>query len=159
MRIKLAVACAGVLALALPLTAGAGSHGKVTGGGQVLFSNDGGAGNTIAFTAHDAERRNSGQVQYVDRQSGNKFHGTVTCVEIHNDNSATFGGSWDRASSEDRFFEIHVWDNGPGPNDGIIIDHREQAPNCDGPDENDRPDELGRGNLTVHSGNGGNGDE
>ena len=53
MRSRTLVAVAASFAVALPVAAAqAGSStDRATGGGQTIFSTDGGAGNTIAFTA------------------------------------------------------------------------------------------------------------
>lgn len=160
MKLRIALACAALVALALPFAATAGSPtDRATGGGQVLIGTRGGAGDTIAFTAQDRET-NPGQVQYIDRfaEGGqDRYHGTVACLMVM-DNVAYIGGSW--ANQGEGNFNLYVEDNGEGANaagaDMIFIDEMADNPTCDfdEPDEESQLD-LARGNAQVYDADGG----
>jgi hypothetical protein len=97
MRTSLTIAAAGLAAFSL-IAAGS-PNDRVTGGGQILVSEDGGAGDTIAFSAQQTRDGGvRGQVQYVDREGGTgqgqtTYHGTVSCLEVDG-NTATLAGTW-----------------------------------------------------------------
>ena len=158
MRTKLMTLAAAGAALAL--VAAGSPNDRVTGGGQILVSEDGGAGDTIAFTAQ--EGRNGavkGQVQYVDREGGTGqgqtvMHGTVTCLEVEA-NTAILAGQWRDGTD----FEIHVVDNGEGVTaegeDIVTVDNEPTDPNCQEDDgENEDPIGLARGNAQVYDAEG-----
>lgn len=136
---------------------GGSAYDRVTGGGQVLFSSDGGAGNTIAFTARDSATGPSGQVQYIDRSGGTgqaqqKFHGTVTCLAVSG-TMAKLAGTWDRSSNGATTFQILVQDNGEGAgSDNDIVQMQNGQPNtCSHEGDDDNPSaELARGNAQVY---------
>jgi hypothetical protein len=141
---------------------------KITGGGQTLVPTDGGAGDTIAFTAQTdgTPEGVKGQFQYVDRTGGTGqgqtvYHGTVTCVALlpsDGPNVGVIGGV-----SNGIPFRIDVIDNGQGSaadNDLIVVRHGEDAEDgadnddgdtalCDDEDETADAD-LSRGNVTIH---------
>ena len=154
MKLKLTLAVAGLIALAIPFVAAAGSTtDRATGGGQILVGTRGGAGDTIAFTAHD-RTRNPGQVQYIDRSATGqeRYHGTVRCVEVTG-NTALIAGVWTKQGAGN--FNLYVEDNGEGANalesDAIFIDEMADDPTCDF-DEPDDQDQLAlaRGNVQVY---------
>lgn len=156
-RITLFVGLIAAMALGLSSIGTAGSGFKVTGGGQTDVSSDGGAGDTIAFTAQGEGEDVKGQVQYVDRtggtgQGGRVEHGTVDCLVAADggeQGAAYFAGTWNSGGT----FEIYVEDNGE-PNQGsdvIYIDENDPADCSDDDDEEDNPTALGRGNVQVHS--------
>jgi hypothetical protein len=159
LKLRIALVCAALVALALPIVASAGSPtDRATGGGQVLIGTRGGAGDTIAFTAQDRED-NPGQVQYIDRteEGQTKYHGRVACLMVM-DNMAYIGGSWDNQGAGD--FNLYVEDNGQGANaagaDMIFIDEAADNPMCDfdEPEDEDQLD-LARGNTQVYDADGG----
>lgn len=153
MRKTMLSAAAGLAALAL--VAAGSPNDRVTGGGQILVSEDGGAGDTIAFTAQEGRDGVKGQVQYVDREGGtgqgqSVFHGTPTCLVVEG-NTATIAGQWRDGGD----FEIHVVDNGEGSTadgeDVVIVDNEPTDPNCQEDDgESREPVALARGNAQVH---------
>ena len=155
----LVVALAAGSLLALPLVAEAGSGTpRSTGGGQILFSTDGGAGNTIAFNAHGGAAP-KGQLQKIDRSAGNgqaqvKFHGVVDCYRVINANSAEFGG-YNRDDTGDRWTVV-VTDNGEGANatGADMIAFEDTAMDMCEQDNNDgnMSMDLGRGNVQVYDG-------
>lgn len=164
MRIRNLLIAIAVLSLAIPGFANAGSaYGRATGGGQILVSTDGGAGDTIAFTARntatsgDAAR---GQVQLVDRTGGSgqgnlRFHGTVTCLRVSG-TIAKIGGVVKTDSTGDTSgFTMVVQDNGEGVSatdaDQIAFE-RVSTPDCDddGSDDDTQTD-LARGNVQVYA--------
>ena len=159
-----AVAIAALGAFALSGTyASAGNGDKMTGGGQILFSTDGGAGNTIAFTAQGTNTVAKGQVQFIDRSAGNgkskvKFHGVVDCVETGGNFGVASGYKKgtpvaDQDDPANRFL-LRVVDNGQGqdPNDMIQFD-RNTTDTCGPAEDDDEPSmELGRGNAQVRDG-------
>lgn len=153
MRTKLMTLAAAGAALAL--VAAGSPNDRVTGGGQILVSDDGGAGDTIAFTAQEGRNGVKGQVQYVDREGGtgqgqSVMHGTVSCLEVDG-NTATLAGQWRDGGD----FEIHVVDNGEGATaegeDVVIVDTEPTDPNCQEDDGESRdPVALARGNAQVY---------
>ena len=159
MKLRIALVCAALVALALPIVASAGSPtDRATGGGQVLIGTRGGAGDTIAFTAQDRED-NPGQVQYIDRteEGQTKYHGRVACLMVM-DNMAYIGGSWDNQGAGD--FNLYVEDNGQGANaagaDMIFIDEAADNPMCDFDESEDEDQlDLARGNTQVYDADGG----
>ena len=154
MKLKLTLAVAALVALAIPFVAAAGSStDRATGGGQILIGTRGGAGDTIAFTAHD-RTKNPGQIQYIDRTATGqtRYHGTVSCVEVTG-NSALIAGTWTKQGSGN--FNLYVEDNGEGANaleaDAIFIEEAASDPTCDF-DEPEDEDQLAlaRGNVQVY---------
>ena len=120
-----------------------------TGGGQILFSSDGGAGNTIAFTAQGTADAARGQVQYVNREAGKGQaqvvqHGTVTCIDVQG-TIARIAGEWRDGGT----FGLYVQDNGEGKAaESDVVTVVPGVSECDFDD----PDEftaLGRGNAQV----------
>jgi hypothetical protein len=154
LKLRLVLAVVGVIVMAVPLAAIAGSStDRATGGGQVLIGTRGGAGNTIAFTAHD-RTKNPGQVQYIERTATGqtRYHGTVACLEVTG-NTALIAGTWRNQGAGN--FNLYVEDNGEGANaaeaDVIFIDEMADEPTCDF----DEPEEgnqlaLARGNVQVY---------
>lgn len=134
-----AAACLAVPAIALA----APPTDKVTGGGQILVPQDGGAGDTIAFVGQSQGAETRGQFQYVDRPSGVARHGVIDCLVVDG-NEATFAGAF-RNAPGDRF-EVTVIDGGPGA-DAILFSDANNG-DCERADGNG--DELVRGNATVH---------
>ena len=144
--------------LAIPLAAEAGSGtDRATGGGQILVSTTGGAGDTIAFTAHGGADP-KGQLQRIDRtgdgtgRGGVRFHGVVDCYRQISANSAEFGG-YNRDDTADRWTAV-VTDNGEGVNatgadmilfEDTAMDACEQDDNDD-----DNAVDLARGNVQVY---------
>lgn len=126
---------------------------KATGGGQILLSSQG-AGNTIAFNAHQTDEGAKGQLQFIDRSAGNgqdqvRQHGEVTCIDVE-DNTAKIGGVLRDGSA----FNLVVVDNGEGANaenDMIFYNSMAESPDCDfdDPDEDDFV-ALARGNTQVY---------
>lgn len=160
MRFRLAVlGLASALLLAVPLVAEAGSGTpRATGGGQILFSTDGGAGNTIAFNAHGGAAP-KGQLQKIDRSAGKgqaqvKFHGVVDCYRPISANSAEFGG-YNRDDTADRWTAV-VTDNGEGANatgaDMIAFEDTAMDACEEDNDDGDSSMDLGRGNVQVYDG-------
>jgi hypothetical protein len=149
-----------VLAAAFGVSAisSANNGDKATGGGQVLFSTDPGAGNTIAFTAQDTGGpQDKGQVQFIDRSGGNgqdqvKFHGVVECIEVDG-NTARISG---REKSSGDPFQLATMDNGEPNmgNDMIEMNTMAQEVTCDPNEfEDGSPDfSLARGNVQVTDG-------
>ena len=144
---------------------------KITGGGQTLVPTDGGAGDTIAFTAQTDGTAEGvkGQFQYVDRTGGTgqgqqTYHGTVTCVALLTTDGPNFGviGGY----SGETPFRIDIIDNGSGKanddangTDMIVVRQGEDAEDgndqgsdtalCDNEDET-ADATLSRGNVTIH---------
>ena len=152
MKLKITLTTVAAVALALPLVASAGSStDRATGGGQVLIGTRGGAGDTIAFTAHD-RATNAGQIQYIDRTAigQTRYHGTVLCVDVMG-NTALIAGTWRNQGAGN--FNLYVEDNGEGAgaNDMIFIEEMADNPTCDF-DEPDEADQLAlaRGNVQVY---------
>ena len=156
MRLKSAIAIAGLTAMAVPASlALAGDGDKVTGGGQVLVGSRG-AGDTIAFTAQQTGDAVKGQVQYVDRTGGTgqgqtTYHGTITCVDAVG-SVAQIAGVWRDGGD----FHIYVEDNGEGAgsdNDIVTMTPNAVDPSCEEepPDEDDQI-ALARGNAQVRDG-------
>ena len=131
---------------------GGSATDRVTGGGQVLIGERGGAGDTIAFTAQDRET-NKGQVQYVDREGASQtvLHGTVSCVRVDGER-AEISGVW---KAEDAgAFHILVVDNGEGvtaSGEDIVTVTELDDPSCEEDDEDDDGETaLARGNAQVY---------
>jgi hypothetical protein len=153
----LALACGALFAFPLTAEAGSGTP-RATGGGQILFSTDGGAGNTIAFNAHGGADP-KGQLQRIDRSAGNgqdqvRFHGVVDCYRPISANSAEFGG-YNRDDPGDRWTVV-VTDNGEGANatGADMIAYEDTAMDMCEEDNNDNSSSLalGRGNVQVYDG-------
>ncbi len=153
-RSGLAVAVVG--ALLLPVAASADpSVDQAMGGGQILFSTEGGAGSTIAFTAQGTAEAAKGQVQFIDRSGGKgrnqvKQHGEVTCIVVEG-NVAKIGGVLRNGD----FFNLYVEDTGEGHGnaDVIFYDGMVDTPDCDfdTPSDDDLM-ALARGNAQVRDG-------
>ena len=134
---------------------------KATGGGQILVSSDGGAGDTIAFTAQNlgtGDDAAKGQLQYIDRTGGTgvgqtRFHGTVTCLQVSG-NTAKLGGIVKNDSTGDTSgFTVVVEDNGQGAaaDNDMIAFQRTSDPTCDRQDgDDDGNTDLARGNVQVY---------
>lgn len=150
MKLRIALACAGLVALALPFAAFGGSPtDRATGGGQVLIGTRGGAGDTIAFTAQNRST-NLGQVQYVDRTATGQtvLHGTVTCLAVSG-TMAKIGGEWGDGGT----FQIIVIDNGEGAaaSDDVVTVQNGDPATCSNEDnDDDDPIALARGNAQVY---------
>lgn len=169
MRGKATIAAIALAVLALGSSASAQGPGdpfdKVTGGGQVIINNNfQGAGDTIAFTARELTPSGPaarGQVEYLPTasQSGpiisaGRWHGSVNCLVVDSDQTATFAGRKTQGNDLP-FFRISVVDNGPegGGNQGedlIFLEESEDPLDCE--DDADADEQtLARGNLTVHN--------
>ena len=161
MRIRNLLIAVAVLAIAVPGFASAGAaYDRATGGGQILVDTDGGAGDTIAFTARNTAASGDaaqGQVQVVDRTGGTgkgnvRFHGTVTCLRV-DDNMAKIGGTITKTNGATTPFTLIVRDNGEGAaasNDTIFLE-RVNDPSCDQDDsDDDGQAALARGNAQVY---------
>lgn len=161
MRLRNFLIAVAVLAMAVPGFANAGSpNDRATGGGQILVSSDGGAGDTIAFTARNTGGGDAaqGQLQVVDRTGGTgkdnvRLHGVVTCLRVDG-TTAKLGGTITRASDGDTTpFTLVVQDNGEGaaaPDDTILLE-RVATPDCDEDDSDDDGNtDLARGNAQVY---------
>jgi hypothetical protein len=162
LKITLAIAALGAFALS-GTYASAGNGDKITGGGQILFSTDGGAGNTIAFTAQGTNTAAKGQVQFIDRSGGKgknqvKFHGVVDCVETGGNFGVASGyKKGTPADAQDdpaNRFLLRVVDNGQGQDDNDMIQFdRNTTDTCGPAEDDDEPSfELGRGNAQVRDG-------
>lgn len=183
---KRTILVSAVLALGIAGT-GVGSAApatlKITGGGQTLVPDTGGAGDTVGFNAQLDEVSNTvkGQFQYVQRtgdgtgRGGQQYHGTVTCVAAFSrpddggaGGVAVFGGELRDGTP----FRVDVTDSGQGEMgmDMILVQMDEAAEdgadggptNSDSETDNelcDAEDETGmslsRGNVTIHKPNGG----
>ena len=155
MKLKAAVVCGAVVALAVPSIASAApSENKVTGGGQYLVPEDGGPGSTLAFTAQGTAETARGQIQQqlrADDGSKTTRHGTVTCVDVQG-TTAKLAGLWRDGTP----WQLYVQDNGEGAaadNDllGFVEEDNDDTCDFDPPEE---PAELGRGNIQVHKSKG-----
>ena len=131
--------------------ASAAQEDAATGGGQILFGTEGGAGDTIAFTARGTADAATGQVQYVNRTDGTGQgqtvqHGTVTCIRAEG-NVAFIEGVW-RDGGE---FGLYVQDNGEGSaaEDDIVAITPANPDDCGDEAEDDNMTALGRGNAQV----------
>ena len=152
-----ALSVVALLAMATGANAGS-SNDRATGGGQILFSTDGGAGNTIAFTAQETATGAKGQLQTIDRSGGNgqdqvKYHGTVSCIVV-TANTAKIAGVLKHGTGGN--FNLYVEDNGEGANaagaDMIFLDTMAPDPTCDFEDPEDSETEvLARGNVQVYN--------
>lgn len=163
MRIRNLLIAVAVLAIAIPGIASAGSaYDRATGGGQILVSSDGGAGDTIAFTAQNTGGANDaakGQIQVVDRTGGTgkgnvRLHGVVTCLRVEG-NVAQMSGTVRKTNSADTSpFILVVEDNGQGAaaaQADQIIFQRISDPSCDEDDvDDDGQTDLARGNAQVY---------
>jgi hypothetical protein len=163
MRIRNLLIAAAVLSLAIPSLASAGSaYSRATGGGQILVSSEGGAGDTIAFTARNTTTDTDdarGQLQVIDRtgdgtgKDGVRIHGEVTCLQVTG-NVAKIGGTIARDSSGNTDgFTLVVEDNGQGAEGtDMIAFQRVSDPTCDREDgDDDGSTELARGNAQVYA--------
>ena len=161
MRIRNLLIAVAVLAMAVPGIANAGAPlDRATGGGQILVSSDGGAGDTIAFTARNTTADSDdaqGQVQIVDRTGGTgkdnvRMHGTVTCLRVEG-TMAKIGGTVTKSNGDTTPFTIVVQDNGQGSeaqNDTILLE-RVSDPSCDEEENDDDGNtDLARGNAQVY---------
>lgn len=151
MKKKMITLGVGVAGAALALsgsTAFAGQEDAATGGGQILVGSEGGAGDTIAFTAQGTADAAKGQVQYVDREGGTGQgqvvqHGTVTCIDVQG-NVARIAGEWRDGGT----FGLFVEDNGEGDGTDMIALTPDLA-DCAEDREDDDPTGLARGNAQV----------
>jgi hypothetical protein len=143
----------GVAVLAVPAAVAFGGSGtdRATGGGQILIGKS--AGNTISFEARGTSDAATGNVQYVNRDTGTgqsqvTRHGRVSCLAVDG-NMAKLAGTWDQGGT----FQVLVVDNGQGvaaDNDLVTVQNT-QDPTCDPEDDDDDgPTELGRGNAQVY---------
>lgn len=136
-----------VAALAIPVGLATANppFSMANGGGQFEVPDEGGAGDTIAFTVRD-EANPKGQVQYVDRTGGTGQgqivrHGQPTCFTVEGD-TAEFTVRWNDGS------ESSVFVQDGGPNNDMIAVAPDTSPEC-GDDEPDELTNLSRGNVTV----------
>lgn len=167
-RLVIGVSVIGLAIAGMSTGSAAPAVTKITGGGQTLVPAEGGAGDTIAFTAQTdgTPEGVKGQFQYVDRTGGTGqgqtvHHGTVTCVALlptDGPNVGVIGGV-----SEGIPFRIDVIDNGQGSaddNDLIVVrqgaaaedgadDDSDDTALCDNEDETADAD-LSRGNVKIH---------
>lgn len=174
-------------ALLLLVPAGALANGnggraeyKVTGGGQVIASTDGGPGDTIAFNAQGFTDREAqgetedeedsiyparGQLQVINRWDADaeervrgrdqaRFHGTVTCIVPRNGSTARFGGTgWDQSNKEVFDFVVDVTDGDRGEDEILFqrLAHDEDENPCRDEAATELRDvQLSRGNVTIH---------
>ena len=141
----------GVAGAALALSgasAFAGQEDAATGGGQILVGTEGGAGDTIAFTAQGTTEAAKGQVQYVDREGGTGqgqtvMHGTVECIDVQG-NEARIAGTWRDGGS----FGLYVQDNGEGDGSDMIA-LTPDLTGCESDRDDNDPTGLARGNAQV----------
>ena len=129
-------------------TAFAGQEDAATGGGQILVGTDGGAGDTIAFTAQGTADAAKGQVQYVDRTGGTGQgqtvkHGTVTCIDVQG-NIARINGVWRDGGT----FGLYVQDVGEGDGSDVIA-LTPKIEECEGDPDSGEKTALARGNAQV----------
>ena len=154
---RLLTAAATVAAVAaLPVSALAGSStDRATGGGQIIFDSEGGAGNTVTFTARGTEEAATGRVTFIDRSAGTgeameKFHGIVTCLRVEGNGAEISGTERDTGEA----FNLRVIDNGQGAaaEDDVVQFDRVDEPGCgdDDSDDEDPQFALGRGNAQVY---------
>ena len=141
---------------ALVFTGGANAAqpDSATGGGQIVFSSEGGPGDTIAFTAKGTPEAGTGQVQYVKRsnEDGSQTvqHGEVTCLRVDG-TTAFIEGVW-RDGGE---FGLFVQDNGEGANASepdIVAITPVNPDDCGDEADEDNMTALGRGNAQVRDG-------
>lgn len=164
LRVRTTTALLGAAALGSAFLVSGGATAaqvdSVTGGGQVLVSQDGnGAGSTIAFTATDTgdgEAPDSGQVQYVNRQAGNGkdqtvSHGTVTCVMVDDDQTARIGGTWTSGDLAGQTFGIYVRDLGNGAGSDFVAVTPFVAGECAEERDDDGQFALARGDAQIHN--------
>ena len=133
---------------------------RVTGGGQIIASeqNGGGPGDTIALDAQQLDASNNsarGEVQYVPHASGGlNWHGTVQCLVV-NGNMARIGGAWTASDGSTGFFKIVLTDSDEGApqtgNDMIYLNPNASDSNCAAQDSNESEADLGRGNFQLHN--------
>jgi hypothetical protein len=154
-RALLVVLAMAVATVALAATAIAGSpNDRATGGGQILFSTDPGAGNTIAFTAQGTSEDAKGQVQFIDRSAGTgqsqvKKHGVVDCLFVEGNSARIYGHNRDDASDT---FQLFVMDNGePNQGNDLVAFNDEPEGSCGNRDDDDDGNTaLARGNSQVY---------
>jgi hypothetical protein len=148
----IALVGAGVAGAALALsgaTAFATQEDAATGGGQILVGTEGGAGDTIAFTAQGTADAAKGQVQYVDREGGTGqgqtvAHGTVDCIDAQG-SVARIAGTWRDGGT----FGLYVEDNGNGDGTDIVALTPPNDTNCADDPEEEKRTALARGNAQV----------
>jgi hypothetical protein len=164
-RFALTTAALAVATAGMSTASAAPAVYKVTGGGQTLVPAEGGAGDTIAFSAQSQGEEGSaakGQFQYQDRTGGTgkdhvTVHGTVSCVVVYSNGDggmAAIGGT----STDGVPFRIDVTDNGSGGDgtpDMILVRQGADATGddsalCDADDQPDETFDLSRGNVTIH---------
>src|SRR4051812_853998 len=147
----MAAALAAFAVMAAAAIAGSGTD-RTTGGGQVLFSSRG-PGNTIAWQAQGNSNTARGQVQVIDRSGGEKFHGTVDCLNVQGNMAAVYGHRTDRDGGAP--FELYIVDNGQGAasNDDIVaLTSHNPSGNCSNPDDSfDDSDALAPGHARVYA--------
>lgn len=143
------VSVAGVALALSGASAFAGQEDAATGGGQILVGTDGGAGDTIAFTAQGTAEAAKGQVQYVDREGGTGQsqtveHGTVGCIDVQG-SVARISGEWRDGGT----FGLYVEDNGNGDGTDIVALTPVNEENCADDPEQENRTALARGNAQV----------
>lgn len=169
----LALAIAGMSTASAEKPADAGAEGgyKVTGGGQIIADGARGAGDTVGFTAHEADTEDDstaarGQFQYVPRGASDnasapeeKFHGVVTCLISGGEAQAAEAGEPDMMENEAlqegsaRFggfvrgttqaFTVDVTDNGQGSaaESDMILVRLTSTPCADNPEDEENDPE------------------
>lgn len=162
MKLKVMLVIAALALFAVSVGNAVADNGdKVTGGGQVIFSEGDVKASTIAFTAQGTTETAKGQIQFINRAEGAgqnqvKYHGVVDCLEV-TDNYGVIGGH--KRGDEENRFVLRVVDNGE-PNRGadLIQFDNESEDNACGDDEEDEDPEfaLAHGNAQVRDGDSGN---
>lgn len=164
-RVLAGVASLAVAALGLSMIAHAGAAtDRATGGGQILESTDQqGAGDTIAFVAHqttDGEDAATGNVTYIDRtvtagkgtgKGQTVLHGTVECLQVEVD-TARLQGTFDGPDAEP--FQLYVQDTGEGHDNADVVGFVEtDDTTCSDPGDEVPDTALARGNAQVYDAN------
>jgi hypothetical protein len=134
---------------------------RVTGGGQTdVDTTNGGAGDTLAFTARNEKGGTTdaaqGNVTYIDREGGTGqgqvvYHGTVECLVVDG-TSAFLAGAFEGEGDLAGPFQLAVQDNGEGgDNTDAVTLTQVDTPTCD-EDQHDEDAEgaLARGNAQVY---------
>ena len=156
--VGVAAAAVGLVVFVVPTAQAGSGRDRATGGGQILISSSGGAGDTIAFTAQNRDGATddaaTGQVQYVDRTGGTGQaqvvrHGVVSCLQVKG-TVAKLAGTWKDGGT----FQLLVQDNGEGAKaaqaDQIAMSELAD-PTCEEEDDDDDSQTaLARGNAQVH---------